>query len=45
MHLKKFETDEVFIKEIKSFQQFIQGGNSLKNCTLQDLDFRELEDF
>jgi len=39
MDLKKFATQEIFIKEIKSFQQLIRGGNSLKNCTLQDLDF------
>ena len=43
MHLKKFDTEEILIKEVKSFQQFIRGGNSLKNCTLQDLDFTSLD--
>lgn len=32
-------TPDVYIKEVESLQKFIKNGTSLRNCTLQDLDF------
>ena len=39
----KFEpTKEVNIHSIKNFQQFLRNGLSLKNCTLQNIDFSKV---
>jgi len=39
----KFEAGrEITVHSIKSFQQFLKNGLSLKNCTLQNLDFTGL---
>ncbi|MFK7982437.1 MAG: LOG family protein [Saprospiraceae bacterium] len=40
----KFEpTKEVNIHSIKNFQQFLRNGLSLKNCTLQNIDFSKVD--
>jgi len=40
----KFEpTKEINIHSIKNFQQFLRNGLSLKNCTLQNIDFSEVD--
>ena len=39
--MQKFEhPHETILTEIKSFEHFLQNGRSLKDCTLQGLDFR-----
>jgi predicted Rossmann-fold nucleotide-binding protein len=41
--MTKFEkSEEIIVREIKSFEQFLNNGLSLANCTLQGLDFREV---
>ena len=40
----KFEpTKEVIIHSIKNFKQFLRNGLSLKNCTLQNIDFSKVD--
>jgi len=40
----KFEpTKEIIIHSIKSFQHFLRNGLSLKNCTLQHIDFSKID--
>ena len=44
MDFKKFEDNrEVFIKEIETCKQFFSKGKSLRNCTLQDIDFSKMD--
>ena len=39
----KFEpTKEIIIHSIKNFKQFLRNGLSLKNCTLQNVDFSKV---
>jgi len=33
------KSQEVYIKEIETLQQFLKGGKSLQNCTFQAIDF------
>ena len=41
-YLKKVVTFEmIFIKEIENFKALLQNGTSLKDCTIQELDFRK----
>lgn len=41
--MTKFEpTKEIHVTEIKTFEQFLQNGLSLANCTLHGLDFSKL---
>jgi len=40
----KFEpTKQINIHSIKSFKQFLRNGLSLKNCTLQNIDFSKVD--
>lgn len=42
--MNKFEpTKEITIHSIKSFRQFLRKGLSLKNCTLQHIDFSRVK--
>ena len=44
MHfLSPSDNENIFIKEIESFKQFLRGGNSLRHCTFQNLDFTQLD--
>ncbi len=43
MNQKFAPTKEVFIHSIKSCQQFLKKSSSLKNCTVQNLDFRVMK--
>ncbi len=41
---KKFEANkEIIIHTIKNFRQFLQNGLSLKNCTVQNIDFSKVD--
>ena len=41
---KKFEANkEIIIHTIKTFRQFLKNGLSLKNCTVQNIDFSKVD--
>jgi len=36
-------TPDIYIKQVENLNEFIQNGTALKDCTIQDIDFRDLK--